>query len=67
MRDPAEGDRRRGTRYFEEYVAGTEKILAENDQRAGYKRFGPGLYDMTTVRLSLKVRLLKAEIIETPL
>ena len=33
--------------------------------RACYKRFGPELYDMTTTRLSLKVRLLKAEVIET--
>ena len=30
-----------------------------------YKRFGPELYDVTTARLSLKVRLQKAEVIET--
>ena len=33
--------------------------------RACYKRFGPKLYDMTTARLSLNVRLLKAEVVET--
>ena len=33
--------------------------------RACYKRFGPGLRDRMTARLSLKVRLLKAEMIET--
>ena len=33
--------------------------------RACYKRFGPELYDMTTARLSLNVRRLKSEAIET--
>lgn len=32
---------------------------------ACFKRFGPELYDMKTARLSLKVRMLKAEVIET--
>ena len=29
------------------------------------KRFGPDLYGVTTAPLSLKVRMLKAEVIET--
>ena len=33
--------------------------------RACLKRFGPELYDMATVRLSLTVRMLKAEVTET--
>ena len=33
--------------------------------RTCYKRFGPELHDMTTVTLALKVRVLKAEVIET--
>ena len=33
--------------------------------RACYSRFGQELYDMTTAPLSLKVRMLKAEVIET--
>ena len=32
--------------------------------RAWYTRLGPALYDMTTARLSLTVRLLRAEAIE---
>ena len=32
---------------------------------ACFKRFGPELYDRTTAPLSLKVRMLKAEVIET--
>ena len=33
--------------------------------RAYLKRFAPELYDRTTAPLSLKVRMLKAEVIET--
>ena len=33
--------------------------------RARLKRFGPELYDKTTAPLSLKVRMLKAEVVET--
>ena len=29
------------------------------------RRFGPGQYDTTTAPLSLKVRMLKAEVVET--
>ena len=32
---------------------------------ACFKRFGPELYDRTTAPLSLKIRMLKAEVIET--
>ena len=32
---------------------------------ACFGRFGPELYDMTNAPLSLKVRMLKAEVIET--
>ena len=34
-------------------------------RRACHKRFGPELYEKTTARLSLKVRPLKAGVIET--
>ena len=33
--------------------------------RAWRKRFGPELYDMATAVLSLKIRMLRAEVIET--
>ena len=47
-------------------------LLLEIDQRVPhmrewYNRFGPALHVTTTARLSLEVRMLKAEVIETML